>query len=98
MPTPEEIRSVVHSYVEMMCKSDIDGILALYADDATAEDPVGGEIQRGRRRASQLLLPDRPQPSRWRSPDPICVCRAGSARYLMLAELTMERLETLSST
>lgn len=35
MPTPKDIRSTVHSYIDMMCRSDIDGIMALYADDAT---------------------------------------------------------------
>jgi steroid delta-isomerase len=42
MPSPEEIRAKINSYVDMMCSSDIEGIMALYADDATAEDPVGG--------------------------------------------------------
>ena len=48
MPSPEEIRRVIETYVERMCASDVDGILDLYAEDATAEDPVGGTIQRGR--------------------------------------------------
>lgn len=47
MPTAEEIRSAMESYIEFMCKSDVDGILGLYAEDAWAEDPVGGAIQRG---------------------------------------------------
>jgi steroid Delta-isomerase len=47
MPTPQEIRTIVHTYIEMMCASDIDGIMSLYAPDATAEDPVGGEPVRG---------------------------------------------------
>ena len=48
MPTAAEIRRAIESYVKFMCDSNVDGILELYADDATAEDPVGGEIQRGR--------------------------------------------------
>ena len=48
MPTPDEIRNAMHAYIEYMCDSDIDGILDLYAEDATAEDPVGGAIQRGK--------------------------------------------------
>ena len=35
MPTPEEVRSTAHSYIDIMCRSDIGGIMALYADDAT---------------------------------------------------------------
>ena len=48
MPSPEQIRGAIESYVKLMCESDIDGILDLYSDEATAEDPVGGTIQRGR--------------------------------------------------
>ncbi len=47
MPTANEIRATVLKYVDMMCASDIDGIMALYADDCTAEDPVGGAVQEG---------------------------------------------------
>jgi steroid delta-isomerase len=48
MPTPEEIRGAIQSYIKFMCDSDIDGILDLYTEDATAEDPVGGTVQQGR--------------------------------------------------
>lgn len=47
MPSPAEIRAIVHSYIEMMCNSDIDNIIALFAEDATAEDPVGADLHRG---------------------------------------------------
>ena len=45
---PAEVRALVSSYVEMICNTDVEGIIALFADDATAEDPVGGTIQRGK--------------------------------------------------
>lgn len=32
MPTPQEIRATVHAYIDMMCKSDIEGILGFNAD------------------------------------------------------------------
>jgi steroid delta-isomerase len=32
----------------MVTKGDVDGIVALYADDATIEDPIGSELRRGR--------------------------------------------------
>jgi len=47
VPTPEEIRSTIQSYIKFMCESDVDGILDLYSEDATAEDPVGGAVQQG---------------------------------------------------
>ena len=47
MRTPDETRDLVRHYVDRMCNSDIDAIIELFADDATAEDPVGGDVQRG---------------------------------------------------
>lgn len=38
---------VVQRYVDALNASDLDAIVALYADDATVEDPVGSEPQRG---------------------------------------------------
>ena len=43
MPSPDEMRSTLQTYIKLMCESDIDGILALFADDAYAEDPVGND-------------------------------------------------------
>lgn len=47
MNTVEHMTAVVHRYVDALNASDLDGIVALYADDATVEDPVGSEPQRG---------------------------------------------------
>jgi steroid delta-isomerase len=48
MPTPDEMRAAIEAYIKMMCDDDVDGILDLYSEDGTAEDPVGGTIQRGK--------------------------------------------------
>ena len=47
MNTAEHMTGVVQRYVAALNASDLDGIVALYADDATVEDPVGSEPQRG---------------------------------------------------
>jgi steroid delta-isomerase len=47
-PTPAEIRATVKRYVKLMTAGDADGVAALYADDATIEDPIGAPLQRGR--------------------------------------------------
>ena len=47
MPSPPEIRNIVTSYVEMMCDSRVDDIMELFDHQATAEDPVGGELVQG---------------------------------------------------
>jgi steroid Delta-isomerase len=46
--SPDRIRQVVEQYVKLMNAGDADGIAALYADDASVEDPIGAPPQRGR--------------------------------------------------
>jgi steroid delta-isomerase len=87
MPTPEEIRGVIDSYVKMMCSSDIEGIVALYADDATAEDPVGGEIQRGIEAIRNFYTLTAPA-LQVELNGPVCVSGSECA-FLLLAELTL---------
>jgi steroid delta-isomerase len=48
MATPAEIRATVESYVKLMTAGDADAVTALYADDASIEDPIGAPLQRGR--------------------------------------------------
>ena len=43
-----KIRAVYDRYPALMTKGDVDAIVALYADDATIEDPIGSEIRSGR--------------------------------------------------
>ena len=48
MVSAEHIESVVHRYLELVAGGTADDIAALFADDATVEDPVGGEVHIGR--------------------------------------------------
>lgn len=47
MPTPEHMQAAVRAYIAALNAGDIDAIVALYAEDATVEDPVGSTPQRG---------------------------------------------------
>lgn len=47
MNTAQHMTQVVHRYVAALNAGDLEGIVALYADDATVEDPVGSAPQRG---------------------------------------------------
>jgi steroid delta-isomerase len=47
MNTFEHMSAVVQRYVAALNASDLEGIVALYAEDATVEDPVGSEPRRG---------------------------------------------------
>lgn len=44
MATPEEIRATIEAYAARMSARDKEGWLALFADDATFEDPVGSPV------------------------------------------------------
>ena len=87
MPTATEIREIVKSYVELMCKSDIEGILALYAEEAIAEDPVGGEVQRGIEALRNFYSLTAPA-LQVELNGPICVS-GNNCAFLLSAELTM---------
>lgn len=41
MPTPEQMTAAVHAYVAAFDKGDAEAAVALFANDATVEDPVG---------------------------------------------------------
>lgn len=47
MPTPEHMEAVVHRYIRALNEADLDAIVALYAEDAVVEDPVGSPPHRG---------------------------------------------------
>jgi steroid delta-isomerase len=50
MATPDEIRTLIDTYVERFSGGDAVGWAALFAPDATHEDPVGTEANIGRDR------------------------------------------------
>jgi steroid delta-isomerase len=48
MPSAEQITQTVTRYLDFVSKGQPDDVAALYAADATVEDPVGGEVHIGR--------------------------------------------------
>lgn len=47
MPSPDEMKATFKRYIERLTASDVDGIMALYAEDGEIEDPVGAPPKRG---------------------------------------------------
>ena len=47
MISPQQIQQTMARYIELVDACDIDGIVALYAADATVEDPVGSPLHVG---------------------------------------------------
>jgi len=48
MHTPELIRSTITAYLDRIAESSAAGIVDLYAENATVEDPVGSPVRTGR--------------------------------------------------
>lgn len=48
MPTEQQMKDAMQAYIDAFNRSDADGIVALYAEDATVEDPVGTPLKSGR--------------------------------------------------
>jgi steroid delta-isomerase len=48
MPSAEQITQTVNRYLELVAAGRADDVVELYAEDATVEDPVGGEVHIGR--------------------------------------------------
>lgn len=48
MSSPEDNAKTVNRYLETVSQGRPDDIAALYAEDGTVEDPVGGEVHIGR--------------------------------------------------
>jgi steroid delta-isomerase len=48
MPTAEAITEAVENYLKTVATGSAAAVAALYAEDATLEDPVGSEQHRGR--------------------------------------------------
>jgi steroid delta-isomerase len=46
-PSPDAMLAAVHAYIRALNKGDLEAIVALYADDAEVEDPVGSQPKRG---------------------------------------------------
>jgi steroid Delta-isomerase len=47
MPSAEQMTAVVHAYIDGFAKGDPEAIAALFAEDATVEDPLGTPVKRG---------------------------------------------------
>jgi steroid delta-isomerase len=48
MATADQIRQVFERYPELVTKGDYEGIVELYHEEATIEDPIGSDLRRGR--------------------------------------------------
>jgi steroid delta-isomerase len=55
--SPEKIREVIEEYVARVASGTADDVLALYAEDATVEDPVGTGVRQGHAAIREFYAP-----------------------------------------
>ena len=91
MLEPTAIKQAVHSYVAAIAAGDIDAIVALFAEDGTAEDPVGSPIHAGRE-AIRGFFANNPQPL---SIELVHLRIAGNVAAFMLSAVIEPRGERL---
>jgi steroid delta-isomerase len=48
MPTEQQMKQAMQAYIDLYNKDDLAGVVGLYADDATVEDPVGTPVKSGK--------------------------------------------------
>ncbi|MRI33963.1 steroid delta-isomerase [Endozoicomonas sp. OPT23] len=48
MVSPEVLKETLEKYIALVNAQDIEGLKAMYADDATVEDPVGTPMHSGK--------------------------------------------------
>ncbi len=48
MPTAEQMTAAVDNYIDRFNANDLDGLVALFAEDAIVEDPIGTPLKEGR--------------------------------------------------
>lgn len=48
MASEQKMKEGMQAYIDTFNRADADGIAALYADDATVEDPVGTPLKKGK--------------------------------------------------
>lgn len=48
MPNEQQMKQAMQAYIDLYNKDDLEGVVGLYAEDATVEDPVGTPVKSGK--------------------------------------------------
>ncbi len=54
MPGTDVMKAAMQAYIDRFNAGDLEGVLALYADNASAEDPVGTPLHQGKKALRQF--------------------------------------------
>jgi steroid delta-isomerase len=89
MATAEQMTAAVHGYVEAFEKGDAELAVALFAPDATVEDPVGTPVKRGHEEIRAFYAASMQTGAKLRLEGPIR-CATDHAAFAFRVQLTLE--------
>lgn len=89
MATPEQMTAAVHGYVAAFDKGDPEAVVALFAPDATVEDPVGTEAKVGHAAIREFYTVSMATGAKLQLEGPIRLA-TDYAAFAFRVELTME--------
>ena len=91
MVKEEQMRAAMQEYIDAFNREDVDGIVALYAQDATVEDPVGTEPKRGIDEITEFYQMAMKTGARLSLQAPIRTSHGNAAAMAFDVELSMEQ-------
>lgn len=91
MISPQQIQTTMARYIELVDACDIDGIVALYAEGARVEDPVGAAPHIGRAAVEHFYREGLGRANaRARQTGPVSASHAGSGAVPFCVDLQMD--------
>lgn len=89
MPTEQIMKQALQAYIDAFNRVDPDGIVALYADNATVEDPVGSELKTGKQKIAEFYRMAIKTGAKLKLAAPIRASHGNSAAMAFDVELNM---------
>jgi steroid delta-isomerase len=89
MPSEKVMKEAMQAYIDGFNRSDLDGIVGLYAGDATVEDPVGKDIMQGREKIAAFYKMSLTTGAKLKLAAPIRASHGNSAAMAFDVELNM---------
>lgn len=90
MPSEETMRGAMQAYIDHFNQADLSGIVGLYAENATVDDPVGGPTQTGRQEIEAFYAESLKTGAKLRLSAPIRASHADSAAMAFEVDLELE--------
>ncbi len=95
MPSETLMKQAMQAYIDAFNRSDAEGVIALYADDASVEDPVGKELLMGKDKIAAFYRMSIATGARLALAAPIRASHGNSAAMAFDVQLTMPQGKAL---